>query len=89
MSDSDFHRLVFGSPIEEPPKTMPFSCRFDVDVYADISAIAQHFGTSKTFVAQTLLKSALCDFFSTLDPNHAGPIQGIAEGLLDSISEGK
>lgn len=89
MSDSDFHRLVFGSPIDEPPKTMTFSCRFDVEVYSDISAIAQHFGTTKTFVAQTLLKSALCDFFATLDPKHSASIQGLSEGLQESLTEGK
>ena len=89
MSDSEFHRLVFGTTIDEPPKTMTFSCRFDVEVYSDISAIAQHFGTTKTFVAQTLLKSALCDFFATLDPKHSASIEGLSQAMQDQINEGK
>lgn len=89
MSDSDFHRLVFGTTVDEPPKTIAFSGRLDLEIYCDISAIAQHFGTTKTFVVQTLLKSALCDFFATLDPKHSASIQGMSQGLQDHHNEGK
>jgi hypothetical protein len=89
MSDSDFHTLVMGHPIQEPPKTVTFSCRLDVEIYADIAAISEYFGSSKTFVAQTFLKAALADFFKNLDPKNCGAIQAASESYAESLLEGK
>lgn len=89
MSDADFHKAIFGSVIPETQPTFPFSCRLEADMYADIAAISSHFNTTKTFVVQSLLKSALADFYSTLDHKHCTAIQAASEGYAQSLLEGK
>jgi hypothetical protein len=86
MSDSDFHNLVMGHPIEEPPKTVTFSARLDVDVYAHITCIAQYFGSNKTFVVQTLLKSAIAHLYAS---TNLGEVEANAEAYLEHLKEGK
>lgn len=89
MSDSDFHQAVFGSPIEESQKTFPFSLRLECDTFSEISSIASHFGTTKTFVVQTLLKSGLADLYQSLDHKTCTQIQAAAEAFAESLLEGE
>ena len=89
MSDAGFHKLVFGSTIEEPQKTLPFSCRLEVDLFADIAAFADHFGTTRTFVVQTLLRSSILDLYRDLDTKNLAEIEGKAQGYADQLNEEK